>query len=196
MDWKLFVSTFTLISLAELPDKTVFAVLLMATKRDPRSTFVGVCMAFFVQSLIAVSLGRAISFFPEKWVHLATGFCFIAFAIALLRKGHEETELENEKIVKSDRRTFWRAVSSSFMVIFVAEWGDLTQLATASLEARFRSPVTIFTAATLALCTVAALAIVVGTQAKKFLHARLLNRLAAAAFAVVGLYFILSWIRQ
>jgi putative Ca2+/H+ antiporter (TMEM165/GDT1 family) len=193
LDWKLFVSTFTLIFIAELPDKTAFATLLMATRGGPWPIFVGACAAFFIQSLVAVTFGGAFSLLPEKWVHLGAGLLFIAFAWAALRRKSDDED--SEKFEGLARRDFWRVAWSSFLVIFIAEWGDLTQLATASLEAHYRNPLTIFTAATLALWTVTALAIIIGRHAQKVFHPVLLNRLAACAFIAVGGYFILSWAR-
>lgn len=193
MDWKLFVSTFTLILVAELPDKTAFATLLMATRGSSWPIFVGVCAAFFIQSLVAVTFGSALAFLPEKWVHLTAGLMFFVFAVLALKR--DSGDEDAERFSGADMKNFWRVAWSSFVVIFIAEWGDLTQLATASLQARYHDAFTIFVAATLALWMVTALAIMVGRHAKQVFHPVLLNRLAAGAFFVVGSYFVWSWAR-
>jgi putative Ca2+/H+ antiporter (TMEM165/GDT1 family) len=53
IDWKLLLSTFVLIFVAELPDKTAFATLLLATRKQPLAIFIGVAMAFVIQSVVA-----------------------------------------------------------------------------------------------------------------------------------------------
>ena len=191
MDMKLFISTFILIAVAELPDKTSFATILMATKNNIWSVFIGVCAAFLVQSIVAVTFGSALTYFPEKWIHLVSGILFLVFAVLALRRKEDEEAQEEES--KENQVFNWRGVWSSFLVIFIAEWGDLTQLATASLQARYNSPLTILLASTLALWCVTGLAIFVGSRAKQFFKPALLNRIAAGAFALVGFYLISSW---
>jgi Ca2+/H+ antiporter, TMEM165/GDT1 family len=75
-------------------------------------------------------------------------------------------------------------------VIFVAEWGDLTQLATAALAAKYRSPLTIFMAATLALWAVSAIAITIGRRAKRIVDEHVLQRIAAIVFGLVGTFLL------
>lgn len=190
MDFKLFISTFALIVVAELPDKTAFATLLMASKDNIWSVFIGVCAAFTIQSLIAVSFGSVLTYFPERWIHLFSGILFFVFAFLALRRKDEE--VSSEIIDEEKKKVSWRGIWSAFIVIFIAEWGDLTQLATASLQARYNSPYTIFFSSTLALWFVTGLAIFVGSRAKKVMNPIFLNRIAAGAFALVGAYLILS----
>ena len=76
------------------------------------------------------------------------------------------------------------------MVIFIAEWGDLTQLASATLVAKTHQPLTIFLSATLALWSTSAVAIAIGHHAKKFIQPRLLQNIAAMAFAIVGILLL------
>jgi putative Ca2+/H+ antiporter (TMEM165/GDT1 family) len=79
-------------------------------------------------------------------------------------------------------RTAW----ASFLVIFIAEWGDLTQIATAALVARYGNPQTIFAAATLALWVVTAIAITIGRSAGRTFDPVVLQRIAAFSFAAIG----------
>ena len=193
MDWTLFLSTFSLIFVAELPDKTAFATLLMATRGNPYAIFVGVAAAFVIQSLVAVIFGSAIGLLPPKWVHLAAGILFLIFAGLALKR--DQTTDEASPNTSSIPSSFSTAVWNSFLVIFIAEWGDLTQLATASLSARYHDPITIFTSAILALWSVTAIAIFAGNQLKDVVSSKLLTRLSAAAFGIVGLYFMFQSFR-
>jgi putative Ca2+/H+ antiporter (TMEM165/GDT1 family) len=189
MVWRLFASTFTLIFLAELPDKTFFASLIMATRQNPRAVFLGAALAFVVQSLVAVLFGGVLSYLPPKIVHIAAGVLFLVFALAMWIK-KEEWEDETEAGLKPIGRGFAQTTGAAFLMIFVAEWGDLTQLATATLAAQSRSPVTIFASATLALWTVTILAVTLGHHAKKVIQPYALQKIAAAAFAAVGIVFL------
>ncbi|MGK5083332.1 TMEM165/GDT1 family protein [Bdellovibrionota bacterium FG-1] len=195
MNWKLFLTTYSLVFFAELPDKTAFAALLMATRRNPWMVFAGSALAFLIQTGVAVILGRVFVFLPQHWVHLAAGILFLVFAVLAWRSAAEDVAAENALHQISDRTSRWSVVWSSFLVIFVAEWGDLTQLATVGLVARFQEVGTIFVAATLALWTVTAIAIGVGHHARKFIHPVLMSRISAAAFALVGGYFIFDWVK-
>ena len=78
----------------------------------------------------------------------------------------------------------------SFMVVFVAEWGDLTQIATAGFAARSRQPVLVFCAATAALWAVAAVAVIVGNRAGHLLNPKMTQKVAAVLFALVGVALI------
>ena len=83
-----------------------------------------------------------------------------------------------------------RTVVTAFAVIFIAEWGDLTQLATAALAARYAAPFTVFAGATAALWAVAALAAFVGHRASKLLSPDRARRGAALLFAVLGVCLV------
>jgi putative Ca2+/H+ antiporter (TMEM165/GDT1 family) len=193
LDPKLFLSTFALIFTAELPDKTAFATLLLATRNHPVGVFAGVAAAFVVQTLVAIAFGSVIALLPESAVKIGAAGMFFAFALSMwLRK---EVEEEEEAILHDKRTSLWKAVASSFMVIFLAEWGDLTQLATAALEAKYRMPVTIGLAAVAALWSVTAIAIVVGHRARKLIRPELLQKVAAFAFAGVGIFMLWSALR-
>jgi putative Ca2+/H+ antiporter (TMEM165/GDT1 family) len=193
LDLSLFASTFALIFMAELPDKTAFATLLLATRGNPWAIFIGVASAFLVQSAVAVTFGSILSALPEQWVHRGAGVLFLIFAYLMWTRKEEDDETEERESVSkhsAPSSRFWQNVQSSFVVIFIAEWGDLTQLATASLAARYRAPLTIFLAATLSLWCVTAIAITVGNRAKHLIRPGLIKKIAALAFMGVGIYFL------
>jgi putative Ca2+/H+ antiporter (TMEM165/GDT1 family) len=93
---------------------------------------------------------------------------------------------------ESARRGFFRSFWLVFTVVFIAEWGELTQIATAGFEARYRSPILVFAAATAALWSVAALAVFVGNRAGRLLDARVTQRVAAVLFGLVGIALLVS----
>jgi putative Ca2+/H+ antiporter (TMEM165/GDT1 family) len=186
----LFVSTFTLIFLAELPDKTAIATLLLAARGRAGAVFTGVAAAFAIQSLIAVTCGQVIGLLPTQWVHRGSGLLFLAFAAAYWHRAATAGKDEKPDTGHASKKSFPKTAWNAFVVIFIAEWGDLTQLATASLVARTREPLTIFLAATAALWAVTGLIVVLGARLKKAVKPRLLGAIAAGAFGLVGLYLI------
>jgi len=192
MNIELFLSTFSLVFIAEIPDKTAMATLMMATQGRPVAIFIGVATAFVIQNIVIVTFGSAFSLLPKQWVHLATGVLFILFAVLSWRKKIDKEEF---KYSTSGHTDFLKTVCSSFLVIFIAEWGDLTQLATASLAAKYPEPITIFCSATLSLWTITAVAILIGNRAKKALKPNILKAIGTITFACVGMYFLISWFK-
>jgi len=192
MNWPLFISTFMLIFIAELPDKTAFATVLLATRGRASAVFVGAALAFLVQTIVAAFFGRIISLAPEKWVHLGVGLIFLAFAFhGYLRKEDEETKPSSDAVCVV---RFWPCAWKAFVVIFIGEWGDLTQIATASLLAKNREfQFTVFSAALLALWSVTLLAVLLGAKASEYVKPHLIRQLSIYIFTVIGLYFILTW---
>lgn len=188
MNWELFLTVFSLIFIAELPDKTAMAVLLLATRRHPTPVWIGASIGFAVQSAIAVAFGRVLSRLPAQWVHWGAGLLFIGFGISMWFKKEESDEA---MLVPGSRAAFHKTVWAAFTLIFLMEWGDLTQLATATLAARHHAPITIFVSATVALSCVSALAAYAGHKAKLLINPRLAQRAGAVAFALVGVFLLL-----
>jgi len=161
------VLAFGAIFVVELPDKTFIATLVMSTKMRPLFVWIGVALAFFVQTAIAVGLGKAASFLPEQLVHVAAAVMFAIGAVILFREARsadqEEAEQEDEYAAKADATAHgFRVVVTSFLVLFAAEWGDLSQLLTISLVAKYDDPVSVFLGAWGALLAVSGLAVIVG----------------------------------
>jgi putative Ca2+/H+ antiporter (TMEM165/GDT1 family) len=161
------VLAFGAIFVVELPDKTFIATLVMSTKMRPLFVWIGVALAFFVQTAVAVGLGKAASFLPEQLVHVAAAVMFAIGAVILFREARsadqEEAEQEDEYAAKADATAHGlRVVVTSFVVLFAAEWGDLSQLLTISLVAKYDDPVSVFLGAWGALLAVSGLAVIVG----------------------------------
>jgi Ca2+/H+ antiporter, TMEM165/GDT1 family len=177
----LVVSVYGVVFVAELPDKTALAALVLASRNAPLPVFLGTAAALTVQSVIAVAAGQLVSLLPSRAVHLLAGAVFLVSAVVMwLRKADEAPDATAEK------PGFWRAAWLVFVVVFIAEWGDLTQIATAALAARYAAPVAVFLGATAALWSVAALAVFVGHRAGKLLSPRITQKVAAVLFALVG----------
>ncbi len=188
----LILSTFGIVFVAELPDKTALASLVLATQYKARYVIAGAWLAFLVQTAVAVAAGGLLHLLPAKPIHIASGAGFLVFASLALRR-KEETELVHEADqVAKERRRRHSAWVTSFLVVFAAEWGDLTQLATAALVARTGEPLAVAAGAVPALWSVTVLAAALGSQAGRYMSPTVLNRASAALFAVVGVLVLFT----
>jgi putative Ca2+/H+ antiporter (TMEM165/GDT1 family) len=158
---------FGLIFVVELPDKTFIATLVLATRFRPVLVWIGVASAFLVQTLVAVALGGVLAQLPRTPVEVFAALMFLAGGVILIRGAskadEEEKETEEEfshKGAASARG--WRAVLVSFTVLFLAEWGDLSQLLTASLVIKYDDPLSVGLGAWGALAVVSALGALIG----------------------------------
>jgi Ca2+/H+ antiporter, TMEM165/GDT1 family len=190
---RILLSVFGVIFVAELPDKTALAALVLATQYSPLPVFVGAGLALTVQSVVAVVAGGMLSMLPARGVHVGAGLLFLACALLMWRRapdrGAEDWGTPQES---AGPPGFTRALASVFIVVFIAEWGDLTQFGTAALAAHYHDAVTVFWGATLALWTVAALAVFVGNKAGKLLDPERTQIVAAGVFTVIGVLLIVG----
>jgi putative Ca2+/H+ antiporter (TMEM165/GDT1 family) len=179
--------TFLAIFVVELPDKTFLATLVLATKYRPILVWIGVGLAFTVQTVVAVLLGHAVTFLPEEVVQAGAGLMFLIGAVILVREGRSHqaaAESDEEPEVKNVHG--WRAVLASFLVLFAAEWGDLSQLLTISLVAKYEAPVAVFVGALSALLLVSGLAVVAGRQLQRFVKLHVLHYVGAGVCLILA----------
>jgi putative Ca2+/H+ antiporter (TMEM165/GDT1 family) len=189
MNFAIAATVFPIIFLGELPDKTMFASLVMSTKGQPRSVWLGAALAFVVHVVIAVTIGVALfHFLPHRVVSaVVAGLFLIGAGMAL----SEARQRQDEKIVKEEVASKRRVTTTAFIIIFLAEWGDLTQILTANLAARYHSPLSVGLGAVLALWAVAALAVIGGQSLLRFINIRTLR--IVTAVALLGLTAFAAW---
>lgn len=180
---QVFLSVFGVIFVAELPDKTALAALVLATRYRPLPVFLGTALALAVQSAVAVAAGGLLSLLPARPVHVGSGILFMVFAALMWWRKPEE---DAAAAAPAKERLFLGATAAAFGVVFLAEWGDLTQLGTAALAARYAQPLTVFLGATAALWCVAGIAVVAGSRAGKLLDPARTKKVAAVIFAALG----------
>ncbi|MEW2154689.1 TMEM165/GDT1 family protein [Streptomyces sp. NPDC007189] len=175
---------FGVIFLAELPDKTALAGLVLGTRYRASHVFAGVAAAFLLHVVIAVAAGSALTLLPQRIVHAVTGVLFLGgAAMLLLQKGEDE-----EEIKKPADQSFWKVAGTGFMLILVAEFGDLTQIMTANLAARYDDPISVGLGAVLGLWAVAGLGIVGGKALMKRVPLRLITQIAALLMLGLGVW--------
>jgi putative Ca2+/H+ antiporter (TMEM165/GDT1 family) len=183
---------------AELPDKSMFASLVLGTRFRPLPVFVGVAGAFAVHVVIAVSIGAVFSLLPERLVLFVVAVLFAGgSALLLLGKDGEEEEEEGAAEASragADQRPV-RVALASFGVVFLGEWGDITQITTANLAARYHDPVSVGVGAVLALWSVSALALTLGRGLLKRIPTRLVRRLTGVVLALLAVLSLVEAIR-
>jgi putative Ca2+/H+ antiporter (TMEM165/GDT1 family) len=185
MSLAIAATVFAVIFPAELPDKTALASLVLGSRYRPHWVFAGVAAAFAVHAALAVAAGSLIALLPHRPVEVVVAVAFAAGAVLLLRGRHEGDDDEHVEL-HGRPPGFWRVAWTSFGVILVAEFGDLTQIATATLAARFHDPLSVGIGAVLALWAVAGLAIVGGRSLLKVIPLTWITRIAAVIMLVMA----------
>ena len=199
---------FILIFPAELPDKTFIATLVLSTRYRRLAVWIGVAVAFAVQSAIAVAAGGLLALLPQRLVLGITFLLFAAGAILMLVSGLRarsaemaEEESEAEEFEESAARragassSTWRIALTSFIVLFTAEWGDLSQLLTAGLAARTGEPFSVFLGAWLALIIVAGIAVLIGGWLQKRVAMWRIRLVSAVVLAALAAWTLVEFIQ-
>ena len=175
---------FVAIFLAELPDKTMFATLMLATRlRRPFAVWVGVSIAYCTHVVIAVLFGSALSKLPERPIHLLVGLVFLVSGVVMFRSSSEEQQHSN---TYDQPRSFFQVVYLSTSTILVAEFADLTQLATVGFSVRMNDSLGVAIGAAGALCAVSAIAVIAGAALQKRFNLRIVQRVASVCFVLFG----------
>lgn len=190
MNLGILFGVFPVIFLGELPDKTMFASLVLATKGRPVMVWLGAAAAFVVHVAIAVSIGVALfTILPHRAVEAVVAAIFLVGAALAIREARKESRHEEneERAVSSAVSDHRKAVLTAFVVIFLAEWGDLTQVLTANLAARLHSPLSVAVGAVLALWAVAALAVLGGHSLLRWVNVAVIRIITAVILVALGL---------
>lgn len=195
MDLAVIALTFAAIFVVELPDKTFLATLVLSTRYRPLLVWIGVGLAFTVQTLIAVALGGVVGLLPDHWVQAGAMTLFLLGAVLLVRAARNESDEDTDDYAaRAGDAHGWRVVGASFLVLFAAEWGDLSQLLILSLVAKYGAPVSVFIGALGALLTVSGLAALAGRVLIRRVPIRVLHYagalicLALAGFTALELF--------
>lgn len=190
LDFAVLASVFALVFVGELPDKTAVAGLVMGTRYPWRWAFTGIAAAFLVHVVVAVAAGSLLTLLPRRAVEGVVAVLFLLGAVLIWREGRadvdEEEREESEEIPDLPRAGFAKVASLGFGIIFVAEWGDLTQILTANLAAKYHDPLSVGLGAVLALWSVGLLAILGGRTLLKILPLRWITRVAALVMVVLS----------
>ena len=196
MDWNALLTTFGLIFVAELGDKTQLAVLAQTCKyRRPWAVFLGASLALATVTALGAAGGRLVSqLVPPSVLRWAAALAFVVMGALVAREAIKSKEAdgacstdesgEASSVLPSARS--WQVFAATFGLLFVAELGDKTQLAVLGIASKSVSPWLVFAGGGLALTTVTALAVVGGEGLCRLIPKRVLLWVSAAAFVVMG----------
>jgi putative Ca2+/H+ antiporter (TMEM165/GDT1 family) len=181
----LLIST-SVVALAEMGDKTqLLAFILAARFKKPAPIILGILCATLVNHGLAGALGAWITSLlsPDvmRWI---LGLSFIGMAIWTLIP--DKIEEEETQIAKH-----MGVFGATLVTFFLAEMGDKTQLATIALAAHYATPVPVIAGTTLGMLLADVPAVFVGNKFAEKIPMKLVHRIAAAIFAVMGLLTLL-----
>lgn len=182
---------FGVVFLAELPDKTALAGLMLGTRYRPSYVFAGVAAAFVVHVSLAIAAGSLLAQLPQRPVQAIVGVLFLAGALVLLLKKDDD----EEEVKAPADQSFLKVAGAGFMLILVAEFGDLTQIMTANLAARYDDWLSVGIGAVLALWAVAAIGILGGRTLMRYVPLKLITKVAAGVMLVLAGFSIYEAIR-
>jgi putative Ca2+/H+ antiporter (TMEM165/GDT1 family) len=187
MDFTVFLSTFGIIFLAELGDKTQLTAMALGTRYPWKKIFIGIAAAFALLNLAAVVVGELLfAVMPIFWIKMVSGGLFLYFGVSTLlaKKDDANEEAEEKKLGMKG------PVITAFLMILLAELGDKTQIVTASLAAQYDSSLAVFIGSTLALWSVSLLGIFLGRQLTRFIPLSYIHKAAGCLFLVFGVAII------
>ncbi|NJN87683.1 MAG: TMEM165/GDT1 family protein [Leptolyngbyaceae cyanobacterium SL_7_1] len=191
-----FTAGLLLITVSELGDKTFFIAMILAMRHSRRLVLVGVVAALAVMTVLSVLLGQVVSLLPAEWVHYAEVVLFLGFGIKLLLDASrmaDQCDLTEQReaeavVVKAEKHwanTSWAVVLEAFVLTFVAEWGDRTQLATIALAAA-NHPLGVTSGAIIGHTICAAIAVMGGRYLAGRISERTITALGGILFLVFG----------
>ncbi len=191
-----FVGVIVIMFLLELPDKTMIATIVMSTRARPSSIVLGASAGFVVQMGIAVAAGSVLTLLPTRPKDFVVAALFLGGAAYLLLVPEKQEEVEGEREGERERvGTRWREVSTAFTVIFLGEFGDLTQIQAANFSAKTHQPVEVFLASSLAMIAVSFLGAYGGRALQRIVPLRLIRLGGGVIFAGLGVYTVVQAVR-
>ncbi len=200
MDWSVLFSTFGLIFIAELGDKTQLAVIAQTCKyRCTWPVFLGGSLALTVVTALGVVGGQALGYMiPETAIRLVAALAFVLMGGLVWREASKTDveaaadaaacDVDDTAASAASQRPLWnwQAFGTTLTLLFFAELGDKTQLAVLGLASRQATPWAVFAGGALALTIVTALGVLGGQQLTRLIPERLLLKISAAAFVIMG----------
>jgi putative Ca2+/H+ antiporter (TMEM165/GDT1 family) len=183
----IIAAVFPIIFVGELPDKTMFASLVMSTRGKPLSVWLGAAAAFAAHVVIATTIGVALfHLLPHRVLDGIVAVMFLVGAALAIREARKEEQ--EEELVSKEAASGKRVLTTAFVVIFLAEWGDLTQILTANLAAHYHSPFSVGLGAVLALWAVAGLAVVGGQSLLRVVNIKTVRIVTAVVLIILAGY--------
>jgi putative Ca2+/H+ antiporter (TMEM165/GDT1 family) len=175
-------ASFLLIALAEFGDKSQLVCMTLAARHRGLPVVLGAVTAFAFLNLLAVLFGAAVAAWLPEWVvTIAVAVLFAAFGINALR--YREASDDEEIEEKPGHGVF----ATTFLLIFLAEFGDKTQIAVAGLGST-AAGTAVWLGATLALATTSLLGVYAGRRFLNRLPLLWIHRVSGVFFLLLAVY--------
>jgi putative Ca2+/H+ antiporter (TMEM165/GDT1 family) len=187
MNLSVVAITFGLIFVAELPDKTMIATIVLSSRYRALPVWIGAAGAMVVNSAVAVLAGRLLELLPHRWVEAVVAALFAGGALYLLLV-KESTETREGEAEADKVRSGRRVALGAFTVIVVAELGDLTQILTANLVARYHSPLSVFVGSSTALVAVMGVGVIGGRVLLRVLPLATIRKVAGVVLVGFAIF--------
>lgn len=201
-----FTASLLLITISELGDKTFFIAVILSMRYDHRTVFSSVLSALALMTVLSVLLGQAVSLLPKTYTHYGAIALFLIFGVKLIIDAIRMSPNSTEEVVKEAQETveeqkqqiaipiFGKMLArypqigiwiQAFVMTFLAEWGDRTQISTIALAAA-NDPVFVTLGAILGhgICTV--IAVIGGRMVAGRISERVITGIGGVLFLIFG----------
>lgn len=179
-----------LIALAEIGDKSQLVCMTLAARHRPAPVIIGAISAFAILNLLAVLFGAAVAaWLPEWLVIAAVAVLFAVFGISSLRY---RTDEEDESIEEKPGHSVF---ATTFLLIFLAEFGDKTQIAVAGLSSTSAASA-VWAGATLALAGTSVLGVIAGRKLLHKLPLLWIHRISGSFFLLLAVFAFIQLMQK
>ncbi len=193
MHYSLIASTFAIMFLAELPDKSMISSIIMGSRLAPIRVFIGAAAAFLIQMIISVTVGGLVARAPRKPLDLVIGLLFLAGAGLIIKDMKTRAAEKEEALAKgTSKMGFVPQIFLAFVVTFAGEFGDLTQIVTANLAAKTADPISVGIGSFLGVITSTSLGIFFGSKVLSKVPIRGVQTASVVIMTSLGIYTIAS----
>ncbi|HVB05941.1 MAG TPA: TMEM165/GDT1 family protein [Acidimicrobiales bacterium] len=206
MNLGLAAATFALVIPAELPDKTFISAVVLSTRHHPLPVWLGAASGLILQAGIAVLAGRLLALLPHRVVGAIVALLFLGGAAYLLFTKEEAVEAEAGKLAEAEEELAagttasttvvsersLRIVGASFLIVALAEFGDLTQVLVANLSARSRDPLSVFVGAAVGFILISGVGVVAGRTLTRVVPLTVVRRLSGLALLGLGIWSVVE----
>jgi putative Ca2+/H+ antiporter (TMEM165/GDT1 family) len=186
-----FGAALGLIALLELGDKTQMLTISLAARRPWAAVLAGAATGLVAATAVGAAIGGVLAAALTGWLPLikvAGGLVFIAIGAWTIIQEGKRHDTPDAPVLPSNRNAFLESAG----LLFVAEFGDKTQLAVLILAASYVAPISVFVGASLAVILIAVTSVIIGTNLARFLAKRWLGLLSSSLFLVAGGLLILE----
>ena len=189
-------ATGALVIPAELPDKTFISCVVLSSRHKAIPVWIGGALALTLQALLAVIAGRLLALLPHKTVQIVVAVLFVAGAAYLLFVPERSEAQKGERLGAPKQAETatpdWRVALTTFTIVALAEFGDITQVLVANLTARYRDPVGVFVGAAVGFWIVSGLGVGFGKTITRIVPLAIVRRISGLALLGLGVYTVVT----